>query len=223
MLTGKNYVIFVILEMVVVVGSIMLHEIGHGYSAYLLGDKTAKQAGRLTLNPIKHLDWFGSLILPICLAVAGGPIIGYAKPVPYNPYYFKNKRAGELIVGLAGPAVNLVLALVFALVANLVNDHLYTGLMDWTFWLWTFCYLMVLINLCLMFFNLIPIPPLDGSSIIALFLNDNGLEKYYQIERYALPIFLIVIIVIPWITGFDPIGWYIDHTAGTLTSLLVRY
>ena len=222
MLTGVNYAIFVIIEIVVVIGSIVLHEIGHGWAAYKLGDMTAKNAGRLSLNPIKHLDWFGSLVLPLCLAVGGGPIIGYAKPVPYNPNNLKDRRKGELIVGLAGPCVNLILALVFTVITNLIGDNLFSGKMDWTYWLWVFCYQAVSINFCLMFFNLIPLPPLDGSSIIAPFLTDHALMNYYKVERYALPILLTVMILVPWITGFDPVGWYINHTAGAITTALIH-
>lgn len=223
MLSGTDQVIYIVLEIVVVIGSIMLHEIGHGVAAYALGDNTAKDAGRLSLNPIRHLDIFGSIILPACLAIGGGPIIGYAKPVPYNPNRLKvSKKAGELIVGLAGPLVNFILAIVFAFFANLVGDNYLTGYLDGTFWLWVFCYLGVSINLMLMFFNLIPLPPLDGSCIIALFLNERGMQTYYKVERYAMPVFIAVLILVPMITGLNPVGTYIDHTAGALTSALIH-
>ena len=104
-----------LLLVVLIIPSIVLHEMAHGFAAYKLGDPTAKSQGRLSPNPLKHLDLVGSIILPLILALGGGPVIGFAKPVPYNPRYFKNIRVGELVVGLAGPFANLLLALVGAL------------------------------------------------------------------------------------------------------------
>jgi Zn-dependent protease len=213
--------IWPIISVILIIISIMLHEIGHGYAAFLMGDTTAKSQGRLTLNPLKHLDPFGSVLLPLILSITGGPIIGYAKPVPYNPYHFKNKRKGELIVGLAGPATNLVLALIGTLLAFLISNFLYPVSITVGYWAWQIAAQFVVVNLCLMFFNLIPLPPLDGSSIIAPFLNDKALAKYYQIQRYALPILLIVMILVPMIFNFNPIGIYINATAGNLSNLLL--
>lgn len=213
-------IIGVLVSVVIIIGSIMFHEIAHGYAAYKLGDPTAKAAGRLSLNPVRHLDPFGSVLLPLLLAFSGAPVIGYAKPVPYNPRYFKNRKKGELIVGLSGPAANFVLALVFAGIFQLLSS-VYFGGEGSIYWIWRFCAQATLINLCLMFFNLIPLPPLDGSSIISVFLTDKGMQTYYKIERYSMPIFLIVIILIPWVTGLDPLGWYIQKTAYSLGYLLL--
>ena len=105
-----NFSLPTVLWLVVLIPSIVFHEFMHGYAAYLLGDPTAKNAGRLTLNPIRSIDPFGTVLLPLLMFFGGGPIFGYARPVPYNPMYFKNLRQGEIIVGLAGPSANLALA-----------------------------------------------------------------------------------------------------------------
>jgi len=209
------------------VPAIVVHEVSHGYMAWRLGDPTARSKGRLSLNPIKHVDPFGTVILPIILAISGGPVFGYAKPVPYNPSYFKDIRKGELLTGLAGPASNLVMSIVGALItyALILPGIFSPAVMGWIF---TVGFYFVLINLVLMFFNLIPIPPLDGSSIIAPFLSDNALKQYYSVQRYAMPFLLILLFVIPWLTNmmghpFSPIGIYINATAGNLTQFFFSF
>lgn len=218
--TVSKYVADIII-VVLVIFSIMLHEIGHGYVAYKLGDNTAKDQGRLTLNPFKHLDLFGSVLLPLMLAFTGAPIIGYAKPVPYNPNNLRNRRSGELAVGLAGPATNLILALIGTLLAHLAQ-MMYTTAPQFAYGFWQVSVYFIEVNLFLMFFNLIPLPPLDGSSIIAPFLSDHALENYYKVQRYSMPILLIVMIVLPWLCNIDPVGWYLNHTALKLTNVLVK-
>lgn len=203
-----------------VILSIVLHEMGHGIAAYAMGDNTAKDAGRLSLNPIRHLDPFGSFLLPLLLVLSGGPIIGYAKPVPYNPNRLRNRRVGEVVVGLAGPAVNLILALIGALLAAMAQQ-MYPGSPDVWYWVWQISAQLVIVNMCLMFFNLLPVPPLDGSSIIAPFLSDKALARYYQIQHYAMPVFLIVVLIVPRVLNVDPIGIYIDATAVNLAYALL--
>ena len=114
-------ILIVLIELACIVFSIMVHEISHGYAAYRLGDPTAKRAGRLSLNPAKHLDPVGSVLLPLIMSFIGGPIFAYAKPVPYNPMYFKDRKRGELIVAFAGPASNLAQALVGAAICCIVQ------------------------------------------------------------------------------------------------------
>ena len=109
-----EYFIYVICSVLCFIPALVLHEVAHGFAAYKLGDPTAKAAGRLSLNPLKHLDWFGTVALPLFLMFFRMPVIGYAKPVPYNPSYFKDPRKGDLIVGLAGPLANLLMALLAA-------------------------------------------------------------------------------------------------------------
>ncbi|MGI6105108.1 MAG: site-2 protease family protein [Raoultibacter sp.] len=220
MSTSIPYIICSILSFI---PAIVFHEVMHGYAAYRLGDPTAKREGRLSLNPIKHLDPFGTVILPGLLMIMGGPVFGYAKPVPYNPSYFKDPRKGDLIVGLAGPAANLLLAILAALVAWALSPlalSLATSNEIFFYFYYLFLPLFALINLYLMFFNLLPIPPLDGSSIFAVILPEKYLPSYYKIQRYALPIFFIVIFAIPYIFNVNIIGIYLQATAGNIASLI---
>ena len=208
--------------------AIVFHEVAHGVVANKLGDPTAKMAGRLTLNPIAHIDPFGTVLLPLLMAMMNGPVFGYAKPVPYNPRYFKDPRKGDLIVGLAGPAANLLQALLGIAIAwicylalplaQLVNSNQF---FYYLFLLFLPYY--VLINLFLMFFNLLPIPPLDGSSIFAFFCPKKHLPTYYRIQQYAFPIFLIVVILVPQLFHVDPIGAYLNVTAYNLFDLAFPY
>lgn len=207
------------------VPALVVHEVAHGFAAYKLGDPTAKQAGRLSLNPLKHIDPFGTVILPLLLMVMNWPIFGYAKPVPYNPNYFKDPRKGDCITGIAGPAANLCMASISAILAwalygvwpYLAQNPI--GYYFYTMFLPMFC----LINLYLMFFNLIPIPPLDGSSIIALFIPVKWLPKWYSIQHYAFPIFMLCVIAMPYLLHFNPFSWYLDATAGNLANLMFPF
>ena len=180
--------------------ALVFHEVAHGFVAYKLGDPTAKNMGRLSLNPLKHLDIFGTVILPLILLLANMPIVGYAKPVPYNPRYFKNLKKGDLLVGLAGPLANLILALLSCLIAWLCLKFLPNNLINRNIFFYVFMFLLnfTLINLYLMMFNLLPIPPLDGSSVIALLVPDNKMYNYYKIQQYAMPVFMILLIVVPY-------------------------
>lgn len=210
------------------VPAIVLHEASHAYAAYKLGDVTAKGQGRLSFNPLRHIDLFGTVILPLLLIAMNMPVFGYAKPVPYNPSYFKDPRKGDLIVGLAGPLANLVLALLaaaigfalysFAPVVQLVNESIV-----FRYFFLYFLPLFALINLYLMFFNLLPIPPLDGSSIFAFILPERYLPQYYKIQQYAFPVFMIAVIVLPQILYIDPFSWYLRVTAGNVYGLLFPY
>src|SRR3989344_4207130 len=141
----------------VLIVSIILHEVSHGYMANWLGDPTARLAGRLTLNPLSHIDPVGSILLPAILVITHSPLlIGYAKPVPYNPYNLPGKYDEVLVAG-AGPAVNIFLALLFSLLIRVVGESPMTELFV----------LIVYINLLLALFNLIPLPPLDGSKVLS--------------------------------------------------------
>ena len=207
------------------VPALVLHEVAHGFAAYKLGDPTAKRAGRLSLNPLKHIDPFGTVLLPLMLMILGWPIFGYAKPVPYNPSYFKDPRKGDCITGLAGPCANLCLAGLAALVAWLLLP-LYPSLAAGSFGYYfysLFLPMFCLINLYLMFFNLLPIPPLDGSSIIALFIPERFLPKWYSIQHYAFPIFMICVIVLPYLIHVNPFSLYLEATAGNLANLMFPF
>ena len=218
---------FGLLQLALFIPAIVLHEVSHGYVSYRLGDPTAKAMGRLSLNPIKHIDPFGTVLLPILLAFSGMPVFGYAKPVPINPGYYQDHRKGVLLSGFAGPATNLVLAIIAGLAARaiglsagfasgFVSDGALTGL-AWAFYV---VYFFANINLVLMFFNLIPIPPLDGSSFIPLFLDDRKLRKYYEFERYGMAILLGLLLLAPRLLGFNPISVYFSVTVDPLLALL---
>ena len=163
--------------LVIVVFSAIVHEVMHGVAALWLGDSTARYAGRLTLNPLSHIDPFGSIMLPLALALSSSPIFfAYAKPVPYNPYNLRNDglfgRFGEAIVASAGPFSNLVIALVFGLI---IRADIATGLNEVFF-------SVVLVNVMLALFNIIPIPPLDGSKVLAAFLPSGLAHSYAQLR-----------------------------------------
>ena len=225
---GNISIPYIICSILAFVPAIVLHEMGHAFAAYKLGDPTARSQGRLSFNPLNHIDPFGTVIMPLMLMAANMPIFGYAKPVPYNPSYFENPRKGDLIVGLAGPAANLLQAIVGTAIAwicytalplaQIVNSNEVLG--------YVFLYFLpyyVLINLFLMFFNLLPIPPLDGSSIFAFFCPKKHLPTYYKIQQYAFPIFLIVVILVPQLFHVDPIGAYLNVTAYNLFDLAFPY
>src|SRR3989344_6885064 len=150
----------------VLIMSVVIHEVAHGYSAYLLGDNTARLSGRLTLNPLKHLDLFGSVILPLLLILSNtGFIIGWAKPVPYNPLNLRKGRLGEFIVSFAGIAANLSIAIIFGLLirfAPSLGIPLYSASSMAPHPFYAIASIIVIMNLVLALFNLIPIPPLDG-------------------------------------------------------------
>jgi len=192
--------------------SITFHEFMHGYAAFRLGDPTAKNAGRLSLNPLKHIDPFGTVLLPLLLWAGGGPIFGYAKPVPVNPRYFKDIRKGDLITGVAGPAANLALALVGASIAWSAIPLTVLVDADIAQAVYLISSQLVVVNLVLMFFNLIPIPPLDGSSIVPIFLSDSALKTWYGIQRYSFGILLVLLWVVPAITNVNPISAYFNLT-----------
>lgn len=183
----------------ILIMSVVLHEVSHGYAAYALGDSTAKYAGRLTLNPLKHLDIFGSVILPVFTYLTGGFIIGWAKPVPFNPYNLKNQKWGPAIVGASGPATNLLVALIFGATVRL-NETL--AFLPVSFF--QLAGLIVLVNLTLAILNLIPIPPLDGSRLLSAFLPWRWQRIQYTLERYSF-IFVLIFIFFIWPFIFLPI------------------
>jgi len=218
---------FRILELAMFIPAIVLHEVSHGYVSYRLGDPTAKMKGRLSLNPSKHVDPFGTVLLPLLLWASGAPIFGYAKPVPINPGYYKDYRKGMLLTGLAGPATNLTLALVAGLLVRILvplGDMATGSGVDPTFtvlgWVVYALYFFAQINLVLMFFNLIPIPPLDGSRVLPIFLSDKALMKYHQVEQYGILIFFGALLLLPRILGFSPISAYFNITVYPILSLL---
>ena len=174
--------------------SVVLHEMAHGYMADWLGDPTARLSGRLTANPIPHLDPLMSVILPGLLALSGSPLLfGAAKPVPYNPYNLRNQKWGEAMVAAAGPATNILIASIFAV---LLRAH---ELLDLSQTFIDLSFSIIMLNIFLAFFNLVPIPPLDGSKILPRLLPFSLAMKYEglrrNMERNAGMSFVIIIIV----------------------------
>ena len=162
----------IVFQIAILAFSVILHELAHGYAANYYGDPTARLAGRLTLNPISHIDMFGSIILPGLMAMLpGGIIFGWAKPVPYNPYNLKGKFAETVVTG-AGVATNLLLALIFGLIIRFFGAELSPAFLDLASY-------VVIINIVLAIFNAIPIPPLDGSKVLFSLLS----VKFYDLQR----------------------------------------
>lgn len=183
-----------VIEILIVLGiilvSVILHELAHGVVAYFLGDRTAKEAGRLTLNPIKHIDPFMSILVPVLLFAINAPVFGGAKPVPINTRNLKGKEWGMALVAIAGPLTNFLLALIFFLIGHFTGI-IYDPLSSWFF----FMRECVLINLGFMIFNLIPIPPLDGSRVLYA-LSPDGVRKFLaQMEIYGVFVVYFLILI----------------------------
>jgi Zn-dependent protease len=178
-----------IFQLAILIMSVVAHEVAHGATAYYFGDPTARDLGRLTLNPIKHLDIFGSVVLPALLIISNaGFIVGWAKPVPYNPYNLNHRRLGEFCVSIAGVVVNFIIALFFSLVIRFGPEMgLSQSALDLSAYI-------VWINLVLMIFNLMPIPPLDGSKILLSVLPYRYEHIARSFERYG--IFALIIFII---------------------------
>lgn len=175
---------------VVLLFSIIVHEVMHGLVALKFGDHTAKNAGRLTLNPIPHIDPLGSILVPLSLFLIGSPVMfGWAKPVPINPFNFRNIRKGELWVSAAGILANFGLAIAAAIIFHIANTFNIYFLMALTVF-------AVKINLVLALFNLLPIPPLDGSKIVISFLPIKTALSFQKLDRYGIFI-LILILLLP--------------------------
>jgi Zn-dependent protease len=168
--------------------SVVIHEVSHGYAALALGDPTAKYQGRLTLNPISHIDPVGSILVPLLGYFAGGFIIGWAKPVPFNPYNLRNAKWGEALVAIAGPLSNISLAVVFGLFMRLASGQAFM-----TPAFLSLASFVVMINITLAIFNLIPIPPLDGSKILFAFLPYKWQSVRESFEKYGFILVLVFV------------------------------
>ena len=189
-----------IFQIIILIFSVVIHEVSHGFMAHSLGDNTAERAGRLTLNPLAHLEWFGSFILPIMSYFLGGFIIGWAKPVPFNPYNLRDQKWGEAKVAIAGPLSNICIALFFGL---LIRFGVLDSFGD------AFVYIaamIVFINLILATFNLVPVPPLDGSKILFSILPYSMQNIRSFLERNGLYIMIFFIFFL-WQFVFPLVNW----------------
>jgi Zn-dependent protease len=187
---------------VIFIMSIVIHEVAHGLAALWQGDPTAKYQGRLTLNPVKHIDPIGSILVPVLAYFLGGFIFGWAKPVPYNPYNLRDQKYGSAMVGAAGPLANILIALVFGFFLRVL---LITGKIDIQdggiiLSIFTFA---IMVNVLLAFFNLIPFPPLDGSKLLFAILPIRE-ETKMQLEQFG---FMFLFFLIYLLSG--PIGMFL--------------
>ena len=216
---------FVLLQLAALLIGLVVHESAHAFVAYLLGDRTAREQGRISLNPLNHIDPFGTVALPLLMLLAGGPVFAFAKPVPVYLGNLRHPKRDEVLVSLAGPASNLLLAVLAALIMRGV------GIADATAGMGEvapghlvyFLYIAIFMNLSLCFFNLIPLPPLDGSSILVPFLRGRALEQYYKVQRYSMPILLTVLYLLPMVLNIDLVSLYFDVTVYPLASQLVSF
>jgi Zn-dependent protease len=200
-----------VFEFIVLIFSAVLHEVAHGFEADRLGDDTARRAGRLTLNPLKHMDFFGSFLMPVCLLLAtnGGFFFAYAKPVPYNPQNLKNPRSGSAKIAIAGPLTNFILAAVFGIAVRIFSyfpvSNFFLELLG----------LVSYMNIMLGVFNCVPIPPLDGSRILfALLPQTHATFRVAAfLERYGMFIVLIFVVF-----GFQLILPFINFIFTLLTG-----
>lgn len=176
--------------------SIIIHEVSHAFAAFALGDDSAQRAGRLSFNPKKHIDPFGTVILPLILYFSAGFIYGYAKPVPFNPYNFRNLKRDSGLTALAGPASNILIAIVLSVIFHLMGSMPAVQHVLWY---------VIFLNLLLAFFNLIPVPPLDGSKVLGIFLTDEAYFKWTAQERKGM-IYLFAFIIISNLLGLNLIS-----------------
>lgn len=178
-----------IFYIIILIMSVVIHEVSHGFVAEYFGDNTARNAGRLTLNPIPHLDLFGSIFLPAVLVLSHSPfLLGWAKPVPYNPNNLSNRKWGTVAVASAGILANLFIAIVFGIIIRVS----FRFALPESFYFITSA--IVIVNLVLAIFNLVPIPPLDGSKIIFSFMPESTFSFILTYERYSLIILLVFIV-----------------------------
>ena len=198
--------LYIIAVVIVILFSMTLHEAMHGFTAFWLGDDTAEKEGRLTLNPVKHIDPFLTILLPVILAIIGAPIFGGAKPVPFNPARLKYDEWGAALVAFAGPLTNLLIAFLFFISFQLFEPTPGSPAGDFlTIGIW--------VNLGFFVFNMIPLPPLDGSRVLYALAPDFARRGMEAIERFGLMfIFLIVLVASP----------LIGHLIATSTQAIVR-
>lgn len=197
-----NGIILAILSLAVIAVAITVHEFMHGLASHLLGDDTAKLSGRLTLNPLKHIDLFTTVLLPVLLVLWHMPPFGAAKPVPFNPYKLKYKEFGTAIVGIAGPISNLVMAVVGGLILRLTSG------VDSSIWI-TWWWLFIVINIGFFVFNLIPLPPLDGSRVLYAFAPNFIQSIMVKMESFGL--ITIVIFMLFLFPAISPLLQKIDN------------
>jgi Zn-dependent protease len=217
-----NFILQALLAIVPVIFAITLHETAHGWAALALGDTTAKDQGRLTLNPLRHIDRVGTIILPGLLLISQlltihrvAFMFGWAKPVPVSAWKFPNPRRYMAVVALAGPAMNFFLAGAAGLTLRSLPDP--------ADWLVTILFDFILVNMVLGLFNLLPIPPLDGGRVLVGLLPEQLARSWAGLERFGLLIVLAAILILPNVFGIDPIGDVLNKTVVPIALWLAGY
>ena len=208
---------YVAVVLVVLVPSVVLHEVAHGVAALALGDDTAQRAGRLTLNPLRHIDPFGTVVLPVLLALSGLGAFGYARPVPVNVARLRRPRQHSLYVSLAGPAVNVALAVGAALVARSLFEIDRGGgaLFVEPGWLPRVVLWLGVINVILAAFNLLPVPPLDGSAMVERVLPARWWPTWLRFRRWSFGLLLVLVLLVP-----GALTWVLDPAVRLWSGLL---
>lgn len=199
--------LYIIIVLIIILVSVILHELAHGIVAYLLGDHTAKDAGRLTLNPIKHIDPVMSILVPVVLYLMRAPVFGGAKPVPINSHNLKGREWGLALVAIAGPLTNLLIAFVAFLIARFSGIFYDQGMA------YSIFTEVIFINLGFMLFNLIPIPPLDGSRVLYAFSPDVIRNFMTRIEQYGFIIVYLLIFLFGDVFSslmVNGMNWFVD-------------
>ncbi len=210
-------ILTIIMQIAVLVFAVVVHEVSHGYVSYLLGDPTAKEQGRLTFNPLSHLDPFMSVILPAFLIFSGSPfVIGGAKPVPVNPLFYKNHKRDLMLVSIAGPGSNFLLA---AITVGLLAAAVRIPFIDIQKMpgLFLFIKYMIIINVILCVFNLIPVPPLDGSKIVMALLPDDMAMKYESISPFGIFIIIGLLMLNILDLIFRPVFIFLQYVINLVT------
>jgi Zn-dependent protease len=221
----SSIVLQVAILVVPIIIAITFHEAAHAYVANFFGDDTAKRAGRVTLNPIRHIDLFGTIVLPILLLISIGALFGYAKPVPVEDGRLRNPRRDVIFVAAAGAAMNLVLAFVSAILLRLVLNTELAASYDW---LPNMLNRSIELNFILAIFNMLPVPPLDGSKVLAPLLPYALARPYMNLERFGMVLLLILLIVLPVVGtqfGMDlsVFSWIVLEPADSATRWLLTH
>jgi len=202
----------IIISIIILIFSVIIHEVSHGLMADRLGDPTARLQGRLTLNPLRHIDPIGSIIVPLLTYFLGGFAFGWAKPVPYNPYNLKHRRTGEFLIALAGPVSNILIASIFSLIIRYAVGNMDVSSPAVVSFLQVSSYI-VIINLVLAIFNLVPLPPLDGSKLLFSILPDKYVRVRHVLEAYA-PIWVLIMVLFLWQFISPVIPWVFHVLTG---------
>jgi Zn-dependent protease len=229
MIQGAHWLPEVLAAILAAVVAITLHEAAHGYAALAMGDTTARDQGRLSLNPWRHVDDMGTLIVPGLLLIVQVLTIGrveflfgWAKPVPVDALAMRNPRSGMAWVALAGPAMNFALALLAGLSVHLVSALIWPLSPDSAVVLYRFIWLFILSNLVLGLFNLLPIPPLDGGRVVNALLPARAADMYMRLERWGILLVLLLVFVLPRLThGIDPVGWLLQSVLGAAIRFVI--